>query len=102
MEAAQPQNEAARSWALVEPPNVLHRVTGRTALDALARAKGLDVGNVHIVPRNHQGYQFIRSQAGLRVGVLAFQGVRNDHLTSPRGPSVRTCASYTSYSVTRD
>ena len=47
MAAAEPQNEAARSWALVEPPNVLHRVTGRKALDALARAKGLDVGNVH-------------------------------------------------------
>ena len=47
--AVRPQNEAVRMWALVEPPNVLHRVTGETALSALARAKGIDVGNMNQV-----------------------------------------------------
>ena len=37
----------AMSWALVEPPNVLHHVSGRAELDAFAIAKNLDVGNLH-------------------------------------------------------
>ena len=48
--AADPQNEAATragEWWLVEPPNTLHHVAGRAQLDALARGKQLDVGNLH-------------------------------------------------------
>ena len=36
MATIDPQYEAAMSWALVEPPNVLHRISGRAELDTLA------------------------------------------------------------------
>ena len=47
MAAAHPHLEAVRSWTLVEPPNIVHDVSGQTELDQLAAKHELDVGNVH-------------------------------------------------------
>ena len=45
--ASDPPHEVVEAWALVEPPNILHDVVGRRALDDLGRRHGLDIGNLH-------------------------------------------------------
>ena len=45
--ASDPPHEAVEAWVLVEPPNIVHDVVGRRALDDLGRRHGLDIGNLH-------------------------------------------------------